>query len=219
MTASTVNHRHPNTGGSYDHNNLQRSVSNIDFEDDIEVILAPNFDSENPYEVLGCHSKADTEDLDRAYRHLSRKYHPENTSTTPQQDENDVNSNDSHGTAHNRLIFQKVSQAHARATGKENVPMTQEDAQHAYENMFGKYRELYYNEGGLIGIPYSSDLTERLEEIKSSLDRTSLSLCRIGDCQQLRIVFFRTLLIRKVMNRWLCLAEIFLTGTVIAFCE
>jgi hypothetical protein len=211
---------------NYRRNNLQESVSNVDLAADIEVILAPNFDSENPFEVLGCHSEADTQELDRAYRDLSRKYHPENTSAGPCLDENDVsknnsnNNNDSHhDAANNLIIFQKVSQAHARATGKEDIPMTQEDALGAYESKFGKYRDMYCNEGGLIGIPYSSDLKERLEKSEFLRNWTSLSLCRFGDCKRLRIIFFRAFLIKKEMIFWLCMAEIFLTWAVIAFCE
>jgi hypothetical protein len=208
----------PITGGFNNHNNLKRN-DNVELVDDIEVILAPNFDSENPYEVLGCHFEADKQELDRAYRNLSRKYHPENSSATPPRDENDlINNSDSHE-ARNRLIFQKVSRAHAIATGKEDIPMTHQDAQRAYESMFGKYRDLYYNEGGLIGIPYSSDLKERLEETQSLRNWTSLPLCRFGDYKRLRIVFFRPLLIKKEMSFCLCLAEIFFTWTVVAFCE
>lgn len=195
---------------------MQRSISNVDVVDDIEVILAPNFDSDNPHEVLGCHTEAGSEELDRAYRDLSRKYHPENTQQQPWYDDDD--SNDRSNAARNRLIFQKISQAYARATGRQEVPNSQEAAQRAYENMFGKYRELYYNEGGLIGIPYSSDLKESLEETGRVRDGLSLSLCRLGD-SQLRVVFFRTWLIKKEMSFWLCLTEILLTWSVIAFCK
>lgn len=196
---------------------MHRCASNIDEVDDIEVILAPNFDSDNPLEVLGCSSEADPEELDRAYRDLSRKYHPKNTLQHHSNNDDD----DSKARNQNRrniFIFQKISQAYARATGKEEVPTTQEAAQRAYENMFGKYRELYYNEGGLIGIPYSVDLKELLEESRNVRDALSLPLCRFGDFK-LQLVFFRTWLIKKEMNFWLCLAEILLTWTVIAFCK
>jgi hypothetical protein len=210
-------HCSPSERGHNNHirNNLHRGVSNFDIVGDLEVTLAPNFDSENPNEVLGCHSAADIEELDRAYRNLSRKYHPLKTSTGSCIDEND----NSHSSAHNRLIFLKVNQAHARATGKEKIPMTQEEAYRAYESMFGKYRDLYYNDGGLIGIPYSTDLKERLEKTESFRDWTSFSLYRFGGQKILRIVFFRTVVVKKEMNFWLCLAEIFLTWTVMVFCE
>ncbi|KAG7349138.1 DnaJ domain containing protein [Nitzschia inconspicua] len=189
------------------------SISDIDVVDNVEVVLAPNFDSDNPFEVLGCSSGADPEQLDRAYRDLSRKYHPENTQQYYHHDD----SSDSNSTARNLLIFQKIGQAYAQATGKEEIPRTQEAAERAYENKFGKYRELYYNEGGLIGIPYPSDLNDTLISTEHYRKFLSLPLCRLGE-SKLQIVFFRTWLIKKELSIWLCLAEIFLTWTVIALC-
>jgi hypothetical protein len=40
---------------------------------DIEVVLKPNFRSDNYYEVLGCTSSASDNTLTKAYRDLSRK--------------------------------------------------------------------------------------------------------------------------------------------------
>ncbi|KAL3910658.1 MAG: hypothetical protein SGILL_007608 [Bacillariaceae sp.] len=84
--------------------------------------------------------------------------------------------------------------------------------------MFGKYRDLYYNEGGLIGIPYSGDLKVILEESRRYRDVLSMTLWRSGD-YKFRISFFRTWLIKKEMNVLLWLSEILLTWVVIAFCE
>jgi hypothetical protein len=179
--------------------------------------LAPNFDSHIPHEVLGCSSEADIEELDRAYRDLSRKYHPENT----QQDgtggaggENDTSTQSSL----NPVIFQKITQAYAQATGKVDVPRTEEDARQTYESMFGKYSELYYNEAGLIGIPYSSDLNEILKETSHTRNILSLTLWRSGDWK-IRVLFLRTRLIKKEMNVWLWMSEIFLTWVVVALCK
>lgn len=200
---------------------MSTATSNIDVVDDIEVVLAPNFNSNVPHEVLGLSSEANAEEVDRAYRDLSRKYHPENTTHHVIGGDVVVGDNQhgiSYDAALNPVIFQKISQAYAQATGKVDVPRTEEDARQTYESMFGKYRELYYNEGGLIGIPYSCDLKEILEETRHYRDVLSLTLWRSGDWK-FRILFLRTWLIKKEMNLWLWLSEIFLTLVVIAFCK
>lgn len=232
-----MNRRRPQDTSS---NNLttapvDNSLSNIDVVDDIEVMLAPNFDSDDPHEVLGCSSEADPEQLDRAYRDLSRKYHPANTHSSSSalqhhhtthynghdgDDTSRSSDSPSRNAARNLLIFQKISQAYARATGKEEVPRTQEAAQQAYENMFGTYRELYYNEGGLIGIPYACDLQERLEAAEDVPNLSfSVRLCRVGKSKKMRLRFLRPWFIQRNMSVCLWMAETCLTYAVIGFCK
>ncbi|KAL3912608.1 MAG: hypothetical protein SGARI_001069 [Bacillariaceae sp.] len=168
---------------------MGQETSNIDVVDDIEVVLAPNFNSNVPHEVLGLSSDANNEELDRAYRDLSRKYHPENTTHHVIGGDAVVVGDNDHGISYdaalNPVIFQKISQAYAKASGKVDVPKNEEDARETYERMFGKYRELYYNEGGLIGIPYSCDLKESLEESRHYRDALSLTLWRSGDWKKI----------------------------------
>jgi hypothetical protein len=166
--------------------------------DDIEVVLAPDFASDAPHEVLGCPDTADPDAIDRAYRDLSRKYHPDRS------DPEDPNS---------PFIFQKISQAYAQARGEDEVPKTVADAKRAYEDVFGKYRCLYYNEGGVIGIPYANDLKDRLEETKYSRELMSVTLGRF------QFMFFRTWLIKEDLSWSLWLCELVLTWVVISFCK
>lgn len=166
--------------------------------DDFEVALAPDFASDNPYEVLGCPDTADPEAIDRAYRDLCRKYHPDRS------DPLDSNS---------AFIFQRISQAYAQAKGDVYVPRTVDDAKRAYEDVYGKYRCLYYNEGGVIGIPYANDLKERLEETKDSRELLSLS------CGRFKFMFFRTWLIKEDLSWSLWLCEVVLTWVVISLCK
>jgi hypothetical protein len=166
--------------------------------DDIEVVLAPDFASDTPHEVLGCPDTADPQAIDRAYRDLSRKYHPD------RWDPDDPNS---------PFIFQKISKAYAQAKGGGEVPKTVDDAKRAYQDVFGTYRRLHYNEGGVIGIPYAYDLNERLKETKHNRELMSLSFGRF------QIMFFRTWLIKEDLSSSLWLTEVILTWVVIAFCK
>ena len=128
--------------------------------------------------------------------------------------------------------------------------MSHEDAQNVYESKFGPYRDMYYSEAGMIGIPYAADLKEMwarggetmiatpfssssaLASESSSApskplrDRLSLTISSSsrtdvdGECTVVRrLTFFRTILLKKDMNLCLCISEILLTWTVIAFCK
>jgi curved DNA-binding protein CbpA len=197
--------------------------------------LVPNFDSTVPHEVLGCDVYYSTqEDIDRAYRDLSRKYHPSRGSTSSPSSSGQENS----------VIFQKISTAYTRIktiaaahdagddndndNDNENISTVQ--IQHSattpeslYEQMFGEYRELYYNDGGMIGLPYSSDLHERLQSTRKYRDVFSVQLCGVPSSstttRRLRVGFFQTWFIKKdtSITFWLC--ELLMTWTVIGFCK
>ena len=142
-------------------------------DDVIEVVLEPNFDSPIPHEVLGCDIYSSEEDIDRAYRDLSRKYHPskETTSSSTQQQQE------------YSQIFQKISTAYTRiktADGDNESLIHVTTPENLYEKMFGKYHELYYNDGGMIGLPYSSDLYERLQSTTKYRNVFSVPLCRVS---------------------------------------
>jgi hypothetical protein len=182
-------------------------------DDRIEIVLAPNFDSPVPHEVLGCDvHRSSEQDIDRAYRDLSRKYHPSRgSSSSPSGHERSV-------------IFHKIGTAYTRikTADGDNESMIQLVAtpECLYEKMFGKYRELYYNEGGMIGLPYSIDLHERLQSTRKYRNLFSLQLCGVSSTKQrLRLGFFQTWFIKKdtSITFWLC--ELLLTWTVIGFCK
>jgi hypothetical protein len=179
--------------------------NNLEVVDDIEVILSPDFYSESPHEILGCPASADPEEIDRRYRDLSRKYHPDRSSP----ENSKVYS----------VIFQRIGEAHARITGnEEDLPVTPEAAKQAYESKYGKYRDLYYTEAGIIGLPYSIDLKERFLATTNCRDTLSLQLCRFGN-SRLQIVFFRQWLMKKDMGFLFWFLEILFTWTVISLCE
>lgn len=109
--------------------------------------------------------------------------------------------------------------------------MSQKDAQDVYESKYGPYRDMYYSEAGMIGIPYAADLKEMwrdaISPATSSMslrDRLSIQLFVLREKQTndewvVRMSFFRTIFLKKDMNFGLCLLEILLTWTVIAFCK
>lgn len=206
-----VDHDHDDGDGDGDGNSYD--------DQDIEIILGPNLHSDLPHEILGVGRHSDEEALDRAYRDLARKYHP-----FKEENENDDEKDRS---------FQKIAQAYAYLTsnGRNGSPQTREEAQQAYEAKFGKYRELYYSEAGLLGMPYASDLNDiwqrpssqkwrnRLAvEFQSSSSAASFPSSRTSG-RIVRFCFGRTWLLKKDMNLFLCLSEILLTWTVLAFCK
>ena len=134
--------------------------------------------------------------------------------------------------------------------------MSHEEAQNVYESKYGPYRDMYYSEAGMIGIPYAADLKEMwaqggenitatpyssssaLQSESSSSpskplrDRLSMTVCSSSGKKPhgqnnvdgtgtvvRRLNFFRVLLLKKDMNLCLCISEILLTWTVIAFCK
>jgi len=131
--------------------------------------------------------------------------------------------------------------------------MSHEEAQNVYESKYGPYRDMYYSEAGMIGIPYAADLKEMWAQggenitatpysslsalpsesssSKPLRDRLSIAIFSSGSKKQQdqngvdgeytvvrRLNFFRVLLLKKDMNLCLCISEILLTWTVIAFC-
>jgi curved DNA-binding protein CbpA len=175
----------------------------------IEVVRTPNFESDNYYAILGCPSSSDPDELTKAYRDLSRKYHPDRN---PDDDEAS-------------MIFLKVGKAYATLCDPNAIivdedaceilgPMTPEEAKYAYEKKFGKYREVYYSDGGIIGLPYATELREVAEKSKRIREIMSFRLCGT-----LRISLFRSWLIKKDIDFVLLLLETTLTWGVVATCK
>ena len=178
--------------------------------DIVEVVLRPNFDSADEYEILGCSQAADADELERAYRDLSRKYHPNNR----------LDDDDTSG------IFVKLGEAYANLTtdragraanGERNSrlsppQMTALQAKAAYEKKFGKYRRLYFVEGGVIGIPYAYQLREQDGAWTKLLSKTTCgTFFRLG--------FLRSRLLKLKLDTSFGLLETVLTGITLAACK
>lgn len=175
----------------------------------IEMVCPPNFESDNYYTILGCPSSSNPDELTKAYRDLSQKYHPDRN---PDDDEAS-------------MIFLKVGKAYATLCDPNAIivdedaceilgPMTPEEAKYAYEKKFGKYREVYYSDGGIIGLPHALELREVAEKSKRIRESLSFRLCGT-----LRISLFRSWLIKKDIDFVLLLLETTLTWGVIATCK
>jgi hypothetical protein len=183
----------------------------------IEVVCQPNFESDNYYAILGCPSSSNPDELTKAYRDLSRKYHPDRN-----PDDNEAS-----------MIFLKVGKAYATLCDLNAIivdedaceildedaceilgPMTPEEAKYAYEKKFGKYREVYYSDGGIIGLPDAPELREVAEKSKRIREIMSFRLCGT-----LRISLFRSWLIKKDIDFVLLLLETTLTWGVVATCK
>jgi hypothetical protein len=93
------------------------------------------------------------------------------------------------------------------------IPMTSEAAKKAYEKKFGKYCDLYFSDGAIIGLPYSFDLKELLEMTERERQCSSF---RLGN---FRISLIRTWLIKRHLSLTLLLCETILTWVVVAFCK
>jgi hypothetical protein len=215
--------------------------------------------------------------IERAYRDLARKYHPNNSHSITRDSNNKSSRNgrvsvaaDDDDDDKREKSFRKISQAYAALTSNSssNVAagggggssnsckqvirlsdmdevMSTGEAQRVYESKFGPYREIYYSEAGMIGIPYAPDLKEmwtgttdgnkiplrdRLsfvlfalrKKTKKATAMTAESSSTSPAQQEQRVVrlnLFRTILLKKDMNFMLCVSEILLTWTVIAFCK
>lgn len=170
---------------------------------DIEVVLEPNFQSDNCYAILGCRSSASREKVRRAYRDLSRKYHPDRHPNNEQLWD----------------IFRKIGTAYAtlcetedKKTGAakyEDYRMTLDESKAAYQREFGKYRGQYYSRGAIFGLPYSYRLKESLERKKCCREGLSLSVYCI------QFSFFRSWFIKKNLNGLLLFTETICTWAAV----
>jgi hypothetical protein len=122
------------------------------------------------------------------------------------------------------VIFQRVGEAYVALCDPDAIvveeevceiilPMTPEAAKKTYEKQFGKYRDLYYGDGAIIGLPYSFDLKELLEMTERERQCSSF---RLGN---FRISLIRTWLIKRHLSLTLLLCETILTWMVVAFCK
>jgi curved DNA-binding protein CbpA len=205
----------------------------------IEVVLQPDLEeSDNYYKVLGCPNSATIERLTKSYRDLSRKVGVTIVTRSDQQliwnrsqiplkkslcwqYHPDANPNDPEAL----LIFHKVGEAYttlcdpsAIIAGDEGTcervqPTTPEHAKKVYEKKFEKYREKYYSEGAIFGLPYSYELREALERSKQIQGSLSFRLWKF------RIHLFRTWLIKKELSCMILLCETVATWTVISCCK
>ena len=167
-----------------------------------EVVLRPNFRSKDPYEVLGCHSSAAKEELITAYRNLSWKYHPQNRPDDPEA----------------MAIFVRLSEAyHALVvsdveTGRSGKSaLTPREATNVYERRFGRFTRRYYNNGGIVGLPYGFVLKEQLS-IEGS-HRVPL------ECGRIKLGFFRGFRLKMKMDWILAILEVLLTGGTVGACK
>jgi hypothetical protein len=122
------------------------------------------------------------------------------------------------------VIFQRVGEAYVALCDPDAIvveeevceivlPMTSEAAKKAYEKKFGKYRDLYYSDGAIIGLLYSFDLQELLEMTERERQCSSF---RLGN---FRISLIRAWLIKRHLSLTLLLCETILTWMVVAFCK
>jgi hypothetical protein len=167
-----------------------------------EVAMGPNFLSQDNYEVLGCSRLATTGDLARAFQSLAWKHHPQNLP------------NDEEATR----IFVRVCEAYAALAGDdvgeehrgEGLPFTLNEAKRAYENKFGKFRKLYWGEGGIIGLPHAFVLSGRAGE-----QNNSRGSCV---CGKVRVGILRSWYLKMTINLVLSVTEVVLTLGTIAAC-
>lgn len=174
-----------------------------------EVVLRPNFESQDDYEVLGCHPSASKADITKAYRDLSRMYHPQHR---PHDEEA-------------TRIFVRIGQAYASLVcpidvegGKESKQMTTKDAKCVYENRFGKYRKLYYDDAGIVGLPYAYALRERIGPCTPDVTSTQRTLS-CGSRRSVRVGIFRTWFLKTKIDPTLAFVEVLLTWATIIACE
>eukprot|EP00980_Cylindrotheca_fusiformis_P010523 scaffold2331_cov126-Cylindrotheca_fusiformis.AAC.13 len=159
---------------------------------DTEVLFEPDLHSISCYAILGCGRTVSSETLRRAYRDLSRK-----------------------------RIYVAYSTILGSQISRENIPFDDdamqtsslEDAEQAYENAFGEFRDSYYSKGAIIGLPYSYQLRESLE--RSECIREALSFT-IG-CVQFS--FLRSFLIKKELGALFLFLEITCTWGAIVLGE
>ena len=168
-----------------------------------EVVLRPDFKSQDHYEVLGCHPSDSQAEITRAYRDLSRMYHPQNWPN----DEDAVK------------IFVRIGQAYAALVRRDDVEqgtgssrdMSAKDAKRVYESQFGKYRKRYHDEAGIIGLPYAYVLKQRLDVKQRTIGCTSQQRFRVG--------ILRTWNMKRRIDLFMALCEVLLTWGTIATCE
>ena len=162
-----------------------------------EVVLRPNFKSKDPYQVLGCHPSATKEELMTAYRNLSWRYHPQNRPDDPEA----------------MAIFVRLSEAYYALvlSGGKKSALTPREATNVYERRFGRFTRLYYNNGGIVGLPYGFVLKEQLTPEGSH--RGPL------ECGRIKLGFFRAFRLKLKMDWILAILEVFLTGGTIGACK
>jgi curved DNA-binding protein CbpA len=168
-----------------------------------EVVLRPNFKSQDHYEVLGCHPSDSQVEITKAYRDLSRMYHPKNWPN----DEDAVK------------IFVRIGQAYAALVGPEDIEkgagstrgMSTVDAKRVYESQFGKYRKRYQDDAGIIGLPFAYVLKQRLDVKQRTMG--------CGSQQRFTVGILRTWNMKRRIDVFMALCEVVLTWGTIAACE
>jgi len=166
-----------------------------------EVVLRPKFNSKDPYQVLGCHPSATKEELMTAYRNLSWRYHPQNRPDDPEA----------------MAIFVRLSEAYyalvlsdAETGGRKKSALTPREATNVYERRFGRFTRLYYNNGGIVGLPYGFVLKEQLP-----IEGSHWGL----ECGRIKLGFFRAFRLKLKMDWILAILEVLLTGGTIGACK
>ncbi|CAJ1938082.1 unnamed protein product [Cylindrotheca closterium] len=168
----------------------------------IEVIFQPDVHSDSCYTILGCGRSGSPEELRKAYRDLSRKYHP---------DRYRANKDTNHAFQRVYVAYSLIckSPQEGEDVKFERQAMRQamrqvhlEDARRAYESAFGDFKEKYYSKGAIVALPYPFELRERLERGKCFREAFTL---QIG-CLQFNL--FRSFLIKKELGVLFLLSEI-----------
>lgn len=149
--------------------------------------------------MLGCDPSSSKEELTEAYRNLSWKYHPQN-----RQDD-----------AEAMKIFTRLGEAYNAIMigdgGETPKGLTAKQAKWAYEKRFGRFRKLYYDEGGIVGLPYAFALKEQL----GAENGPSGYL----DCGNMKVGFFRGFYLKFKMDWVLAIIEVLLTAGSVGACK
>lgn len=170
---------------------------------DLRVTSRPNYSSQDHYEVLGCPSSASRDEITRAYRDLAWKHHPRNRPSDPEAS----------------AIFVRLSEAYLSLknlgsdveTGETGGILTLKDARRTYENKFGKFRKLYHEEGGIVGLPYSFALREGFEHMGKSHSFPA--------CGRIQVGVLRSWHLKTKIDLPLALVEVILTWGTVAACK
>ncbi len=170
-----------------------------------EVVLGTNFNSQDHHKVLGCHPSASRAEITKAYRDLSRMFHPKNRP------------NDEAAAR----IFVRIGQAYAALVGpedeecgRESQDLTATEAEWIYESRFGPFRKLYYDEASIVGLPYANALKENIKVQQNPQGTSDHQLWGRFEVGVLRTWYFKT-----KIDCTLSILESVLTWGTIATCE
>jgi len=182
-----------------------------------EVVLRPNFNSTDHYEVLGCQSSASKEELTEAYRGLSWKYHPQNRPDDADSMRIFVRLSE----AYYALVLRDIESPPAtgstpRSTTTPNETPTTTTTTHT-KRRSGRSttnNKLYYNDGGIFGLPYAHNLKEHLTTEEGKKIRGSPL-----QCGRIQLGFFLGFLLKLKIDWILAIIEIVLTAGTVAACK